>query len=374
MTRDAAIDAMNSETVRSGVWRPTICLVAELPPPTGGMAVQAQRLGANLRAEGYPVIHVPTNALAQQSSWRRIKGLRGAINLLLFFGSMISGVARAQVVHIFSNSFLSFFLFTAPTVSWARLLGRRVVIHYHGGGADRFLEHWSQLALPVLRAGCALIVPSGFLVEVFAKHGLAARVVSNTLMLEDFRYSMREPLRARVLMARHLQPVYNIACGIRAFAKVAARIDDAQLTIAGAGPERESLGQLCRELRVEQRVRFVGNIDNKSMQLLFEASHILLNTSRVDNQPVSILEAFASGLAVVSTAVGGIPYMVSHGEDGLLAPDNDDEALAAQMLELLRNPTLARALVEQGHRRALEYSWTSVYPTLAAIYAGGARE
>ena len=371
MSENVALDAVNPHAARAGLGGLTICLVAELPPPTGGMAVQAQRRGANLRGEGYCVIHVPTNALAQTSRWRRIKGLRGAINWLLFLGQMMLGVARARVLHLFSNSFLSFFLFSAPTVLWARLLGRRVVIHYHGGGADEFLQRWPRLALPVLRAGHALIVPSGFLVDVFARYGLASRVVANTLVLDDFRHAVREPYRPRVLMARHLQPIYNVACGIRAFAKVARHFDDAQLTIAGAGPERDALERLCHELGVAQRVRFVGNIDNQRMRGLFEESHILLNTSRVDNQPVSILEAFASGLAVVSTAVGGIPYMVTHGKDGLLAPDDDDEALAAHMLELLRTPALARALVEQGRRRVQEYSWASVYPALAAVYSGG---
>lgn len=371
MSRDLAMAGAKPATERDAMRRPSICLVAELPPPTGGMAVQAERLGANLRADGYAVNHVATNALPQQSSWRRVKGLRGAINLALFLWQMTVGVARAQVVHLFSNSFLSFFLFTAPTVVWARLLGRRVVIHYHGGGAGEFLQRWSRLALPVLRAGHALIVPSGFLVDVFARHGVPARVVANTVVLEEFRYRVREPLQARVLMARHLQPVYNVGCGIRAFARLAAQVEDAQLTVAGAGPELEALQALCRDLGVAQRVRFVGNIDNQRMRRLFDESHILLNTSRVDNQPVSILEAFASGLAVVSTAVGGIPYMVKHREDGLLAPDDDDAALAAHLLELLRDPTLARALVEQGRRRIHDYSWSSVAPTLAAIYAGG---
>lgn len=373
MSEHAALDMANPAEARAGFGRLTICLVAELPPPTGGMAVQAQRLGENLRGEGYGVIHVPTNALAQASAWRRVKGLRGAINWLLFLGRLLHAVARSQVVHLFSNSFLSFFLFSAPTVLWSRLLGRRVVIHYHGGGADQFLERWARFALPVLRAGHALIVPSGFLVDVFARHGLASRVVANTLVLDDFHYRLREPCRPRVLMARHLQPIYNVACGIRAFARVARQFDDAQLTVAGAGPERDALERLCQQLGVAQRVTFVGNIDNARMRRLFEESHILLNTSRVDNQPVSILEAFASGVAVVSTAVGGIPYMVTHGHDGLLAPDDDDEALAAHMLELLRNPALARGLVEQGQRRVQEYSWASVYPTLAAIYSGGTR-
>ena len=353
--------------------RPSICLVAELPPPTGGMAVQAERLGANLRNEGHGVVHVPTNALHQKSPLRRVKGLRGLVNLALFLWALARGVPRARIVHVFSNSNLSFFLFTLPTALLARLLGRRLVIHYHGGGADEFLRRWSRLALPVLRLGHALIVPSGFLVDVFARYGLKAQAVANMLELDKFRYVLRDPLCPQVLMARHLQPAYNVSCGIRAFAKLVRQHAHATLTVAGAGPERAALDKLCAELAIGELVRFVGNIDNTQMRLIFDASHIYLNTSRVDNQPVSILEAFACGLPVVSTAVGGIPYMVTSEVDGLLAPDDDDEALASHMLRLLRDPTLSRSLSEEGHRRVQDYTWPKIYPLLAAIYATDSR-
>lgn len=348
--------------------RPSVCLVAEMPPPTGGMAVQAERLGANLRAEGHLVVHVPTNALKQKSPLRRVKGLRGAVNLVLFIASLVSGVARVRIVHLFSHSNLSFFLFSLPTALLARLLGRRLVIHYHGGGADEFLQRWSWLALPVLRLGHALIVPSGFLVDVFARYGLPAQAVVNVLELEKFHYALRDPLRAQVLMARHLQPAYNVACGIRAFARVAQQQPQATLTIAGAGPERTALGKLCAELEMADKVRFVGNIDNTQMRLIFDASHIYLNTSRVDNQPVSILEAFACGLPVVSTAVGGIPYMITPEVDGLLAPDDDDATLASHMLRLLSDQALVRRLSEQGRQHVQDYTWPKIYPLLAAIY------
>lgn len=370
MSSGGSTEFITPPGARTGVYRPAICLVGELPPPTGGMAVQAERLGAQLRGEGHTVFHVRTNSLAQTSPWRRVKGLRGVINLAMFLVQMVRGVSHAQVVHLFSNSQLSFFLFSMPTVVWARLIGRRVVVHYHGGGADQFLDQWGWLALPILRAGHSLIVPSGFLVEVFARHQLKALAVPNTLMLEKFRYRLREPLLAKLLMARHLQPVYNVACGIRAFARVCGQIPSASLTIAGAGPQLNELELLCRDLDVFDHVDFVGNIDNERMRRQFEDAHIFLNTSRVDNQPVSILEAFASGLPVVSTSVGGIPYLVSHGKDGLLAPDDDDEAVAAHILELLRNQAFAKSLVEEAHRRVQEYSWARVYPVLIAIYSG----
>ena len=109
------------------------------------------------------------------------------------------------------------------------------------------------------------------------------------------------------------------------------------------------------------------------LRSIFEASHIYLNSSRVDNQPVSILEAFACGLPVVSTAVGGIPYMVTTEVDSLLAPDDDDGILASHMLRLLSDQALARRLSEQGKQNVQHYAWPRIYPLLAAIYGTDCR-
>jgi len=350
---------------------PSVCLVAELPPPTGGMAVQAQRLGDGLRGEGHVVWNVRSNALSYSSPLRRVKYLRGVVNLALFIAELVWLLPRADVVHIFSTSNLSFFLFTVPPALLGRLLGRRVIIHYHGGGAEEFFRAWPRAVLPVLRGADSLIVPSGFLVNAFARFGLAAVPIVNTLDLGRFRFEMHEPLQPRVLIARHLRFPYNVACGIRAFARLHVQFPNATLTVAGDGREREELERLCSELGLSRCVRFVGNVDNARMHDLFHEAHIYLNSSQIDNQPVSILEAFACGLPVVSTAVGGIPYMVRQGEDGLLADDNDDTTLAEHMVRLLSDAALARRLVLSGRERIAEYTWVKVYPQLREQLGSG---
>lgn len=350
---------------------PKVCIVGELPPPNGGMALQAERLTNNLRAEGHSVLNLRTNLLARDSLLRHIKVLGGLLNFLLFLGSVFVTVPRVQVVHVFSHSYLSFLLFTVAPAACARLLGRRLVIHYHGGAAASFLDHWGRLVVPVLRLSHSLIVPSDYLVEVFRTHGLMSLVVPNTVCMDKFTFVHRQPLQPRVLMARHLAYEYNPACGIRAFARVARVFGDATLTIAGDGPLRSELEALCATLGVSQQVYFLGNVDSKRMLEAFDSAHIFLNSSRVDNQPVSMLEALACGLPVVSTAVGGIPFMVTNGEDALLAGDDDDASLADHILRLLAEPELAARLVERGHLRVRSFDWPAVYPLWAAQYAGG---
>jgi glycosyltransferase involved in cell wall biosynthesis len=337
------------------------------------MAVQARLLTENLRKQGHAVFNAPTNPLGHSSSLRRIKWVRGVLNLNLFLARLWGACRKADCVHILSHSYLSFFLFTFPAVAVGKLLRKQVIIHYHGGAAEPFLRSWFWLARFAFASADAVIVPSRFLASVFEKFDIATVEVPNILELEALPFRKRSPLRPRVIMARHLEPDYNAACGIRAFANLKSIFPDATLTIAGDGSERAELISMCSNLGVGDCVNFVGNVANERMRVLYDQADIYLNSSRVDNQPVSILEAFACGLPVVTTAVGGIPYMVTHNEDALLAPDDDPAGLAAHMIALLRDPVLAERLVQNARGRIQEHSWERIYSKQRAIYLPGKR-
>lgn len=349
---------------------PVICLVSELPPPPGGMAVQAEMLSAGLRREGHVVINVPTNALAYASLWRRVPLLRGMVNLSLFLSHLWPACFKADVVHVFSHSYLSFFLFTFPAVAAGKVMGKRVILHYHGGGAGAFLKSWFWLARLALETTDLIIVPSGFLAAVFLRHHLRTVEVPNILELDNLPFRERIPLQPHVIMARHLEPDYNVACGLRAFALLRQSYPQATLTIAGDGSEKAMLVSLCHELGIADGVTFTGNIENSKMKTIYDRADIYLNTSCVDNQPVSILEASACGLPVVSTAVGGIPYMTRHGENAMLAPDNDAAQLAAHLIALLQDKMLSAHLIHQARQRIQEHSWTPIYNKLLKLYRG----
>jgi glycosyltransferase involved in cell wall biosynthesis len=349
---------------------PTICLVAELPPPTGGMAIQAAMLSTALRAEGHEVVNVRTNTLALTSPWRRIPVLRSVINFLGYFAALLRGCRRADIVHVFGNSYLSFFLFSMPAVLVAQMLGKKSVLHYHGGAAREFLQRWGWLAIPILRRADRILVPSGFLRRIFDDFGITSAELPNILPLERLAFHPRLPLQPRIIIARHLEHDYNPSCGLRAFAKVRERYPGATMIVAGDGSERAKLTQQCRELGIADSVRFTGNVDTMAMSKLYDQSDVYLNCSRVDNQPVSMLEAFALGLPVVSTDVGGIPYMAAHGETALLAPSDDDRKLADHVIALLQDGPMASRIASSARASAEQFGWRPIYDRLSAIYRG----
>jgi glycosyltransferase involved in cell wall biosynthesis len=131
---------------------------------------------------------------------------------------------------------------------------------------------------------------------------------------------------------------------------------------------RRGVEQLVESVGLRDAVRFVGFLDMKGKAREGQDADIFLNTNRIDNMPVSVVEACAMGLPVVATNVGGVPYLLRDGETALLVPSEDDAAMAAAVRRLLTQPELAQRLSENGRRLAEESSWTRVLPLWESMF------
>jgi glycosyltransferase involved in cell wall biosynthesis len=253
-----------------------------------------------------------------------------------------------------------------PAIVLGKLFRKKVVVNYHSGEA---LEHLSssRAAVRTLRQADAIVVQSPFLEDVFARSGLETTVIANHLDPGSLPFRTRRPLRPVFLSTRALEPSYDVATTLRAFRIIQHRLPDAELRIIGDGSERARLEQLTQELGL-QAVTFSGIVDAADMAEVYDAADVLLNASTLDSMPLSILEAFASGLPVVSTDAGGIPWLVADGETGLLVPPGDPSELAAAALRLLDDEPLAVELVTAAYARCSAYSWTATREDWLALY------
>jgi glycosyltransferase involved in cell wall biosynthesis len=285
---------------------------------------------------------------------------------------------------VLANSGWAWHLFAAPAIWVARLRSVPVVVNYHGGDAERFfkrawpVKHWT------LRAADAVVVPSGFLQQVFRNLGIDSVVISNVIDLDHFqpRATKQRAAFPHVVITRNLEPIYGIDTALRAFALIRSRLSGARLTIAGEGPHRAELERLARELRVAEAVHFIGRLRRQGMADLYADADLMLNASSVDNTPNSILEAYAARVPIVSTDVGGIPYIARDGETALLVPPRDPPAMAAAACRVLCDSELAESLVEHGMRVARVHGWNEVrvhwlrlyqslaFPSEAAVVGG----
>jgi glycosyltransferase involved in cell wall biosynthesis len=324
--------------------------------------VQAQRLVDGWRKD--PAVDawiVPIDPIppAPFDKLLRIKYLRTAVTQLCYWPLLLRELRKADIVHAFSASYTSFLLAPLPAVIVARLLGKPVILNYHSGEAPDHLRRSPVARLTMRNVVDANVVPSAFLRGVLLSFGIDSDVVHNTVDLRRFVYRVRHPLRPRLLCTRNFEPLYNIACVLRAFARIQALYPEATLTLVGSGSQDAALHQQAAALRL-RNVTFAGRVPPSDMHRYYDEADIYLQAPSIDNMPLSVLEAFASGMPVVSTDVGGVPSILRNGVDGLLVSNDDDEALAAAAVRLLNNPSLARHLASSAHGTLAAYEWPVV--------------
>lgn len=350
-----------------------IALVGPLPPSSGGMANQTVQLAKLLRNEGIEVELVQVNR--PYHPWVvSLKGLRAVFRLVPYLRHLSHACGKADLVHIMANSGWSWHLFAAPAIWIAHLRGTPVIVNYRGGEASSFFAKAFAWVKPSLDRVNMIIVPSGFLEAIFKKRGFIPEIVPNII---DFSRFFAVPAAAdhkwtespHLLVARNLEKIYDNATALQAFKIVHDAVPLARLTIAGSGPELAALQALTRTLQLEDAVTFTGRVNNQDMPQLYRNADIMLNPTLADNMPISILEALASGIPVVSTDVGGIPYLVQHEQTALLVAVGNPHAMADAVLSLLQHPDKAARLRQAGVELVSNYTWPHVRKRLLSVYA-----
>ncbi len=160
----------------------------------------------------------------------------------------------------------------------------------------------------------------------------------------------------RFVTLSRLIPIKGLDYTLKAFALMMQKADvSAQLTLIGEGPELDNLRQLAHQLQIADRIIFTGMLPHPEMKKTLQYADVFLQHSTVrEGSPVSIAEACACGLPVVSTHCGGIPDLIDHGRTGFLVEQTDSVAMADSMAQLARDADLrqqfglaARLKIEQ---------------------------
>lgn len=348
-----------------------VALVAPVPPPNGGMAMQAGKLADRLRAEGLSVVLIPTNPdFPAALRWSKtIPGVRTFVRFCIYL-IHLRALRHVEVVHVFACSHLYFFISVVPALLVGRLFRCRVLVNYRGGEADSFFARWGRLAGFFLKRAAAVVVPSEFLQEVFRRRlNIDAAILPNIADDELFVFRDRSVFDPVFVVSRQLEPIYGHDVIIRAFAMIRRERPAARLKIAGGGSLRQSLEEMVAREKIGG-VEFFGTVEHRQLADIYAASAVMVNASVADNFPGSLIEAFLCGLPVVTTDVGGIPCMVGHRHNGLLVKPGDVAALAAGMLEVVRDPALARSLAQEGQAYAQQYCWEQIKEKIYTLYFG----
>lgn len=297
---------------------------------------------------------------------RHVPGLRTIVRTPFYLAGLWRGLRDTDIAHMFSASYSSFFI--APTPAWliARLRGKKTLIHYHSGEARDHLRN-SRLARSILKRIDRIVTPSAYLVDVFSEFGLKADPVPNIIDFSQFHYRERKPLRPHLVCTRGFHPYYCADVAVKAFALVLKDYPDATLDLVGGGPLESEIRKLVSDLTLTS-VNFCGVASRDEIGKYYDRADIFINASRLDNMPVSVLEAYASGTPVVSTSPDGMNYLVHQERTGLLSPVGDSVALAASVTRLLHDSDLAARLIAGGLQQIDHYRWNLVSRQWLEIY------
>ena len=213
----------------------------------------------------------------------------------------------------------------------------------------------------------ANIVLSGFLAKVIDNHHLPYTVIPNIIELNESHYRERTSIQPNFICVRAHEPLYNIPCILRAFQKVLTELPEATLTLVGDGSQHEALITMVKEMGLKN-VSFIGRVDNSEIYQYLDQADIFLSAPKVDNMPVSVLEAMNAGLLVISSKVGGVPYMIEHNKTGYLFQSDDSNALARLMIQAVQQSSENRTIIRHAHQIVNDYRWESIRKKLYSTY------
>lgn len=329
-----------------------VLLVANYKSGIGGISVQVNSINEKLIEENIK---------------SEIFSTKGSILFRFFsiFRLLVVG-RKFDVFHIHGCSYLGFFPIVVGCII-GKILKKKIVITFHGGDANDFFAKHTKFVRFFLTKSDENIVLSGFLGEVFDKYKIPYIVIPNLIELSKNTFKQRDKFEPNFISVRSLRKLYNIECILKAFAEVQSTYTNAKLQILGDGNYRDKLEEYAKELKLKN-VDFIGQVSSDDIYKHLSKADVFLSSPYVDNQPVSILEAFNAGLLVISSNVGGIPYMIKDGETGLMFGSNNCKELAEKMIFAIQQQDISKRMVLNAYNELEKYTWQEIKYKLLKLY------
>ena len=336
--------------------KPRLCVVGPLVGCNSGhVTTQGEILAAHFRAAGYCVTATsgaPSRYARLIETWRTLVRSRRLIDTVLL---QVYG-GRSFVVEDVASAL-------------ARRFGHQIVMHLRGGAMPAFMARFPRWTRRVLARADAIVTPSPFLARAVGRLGWASHTIPNLIDVSAYPFRYRTAVRPRLFWMRSFHAIYNPGMAIRVLARLRSTMPEASLVMAGQDDGLEhSVRAEAERLGLENAVRFAGFLDAAGKAREGMVTDVFLNTNRIDNAPVAVIEAWAMGLPVVSTDVGGLKDLIRDGETGLLVPDDDVEAMTNAIVRLIGDPTLTGRLSTNGRREAAQSSWAQVGPQWERLF------
>ncbi len=313
----------------------------------GNTTTVIETLGASLTQEGYAVVY---------ASDKKNQLLR----LLDMIFTTIKYVSKVDFVLIDTYSTVSF-NYALITSQICRFFNKKYIPILHGGNLPNRLERNPYLCRLVFKNAHVNVAPSHYLLNAFSNHGYRNLVfIPNTIEIDKYSFHARDFETPKLLWVRSFASIYNPMMAIEVASKIQKHYPESILCMVG--PDKENLVEQCQHYAnsLHTNVLFTGKLSKEQWIELSKEYNVFINTTHFDNTPVSVIEAMALGLPIVSTNVGGIPYLLNDTSDALLVSDGDSEQMFVAIERLFKDSTLRNALILNARTKAESFDWKQV--------------
>lgn len=320
-------------------------------------------IGNQLKHDKVTITSVDTLGVFLKKEGFGMRTSSGKRNKFLRFLDMCFAVFRyrkvTDIVLIDTYSTKNFYY--AIAVAWCcKRINKSYIPILRGGNLPTRLKNDRWKSKFLFRDAFINVSPSTFLKEQFLKFGFENVVcIPNTIELKAYPFYERS-VEPNLLWVRSFSKIYNPLLAVQVLEKLNVRYPDA--TLCMVGPEKDGSLAECKKYASEKdlKVEFTGKLSKAEWFQLSKKYSIFINTTNFDNTPVSVIEAMALGLPVVSTNVGGIPYLLSHQEDGLLVKPNDVDLFVKSISHIIDNPKLVAKMICNARLKAESFDWEKV--------------
>ena len=307
-----------------------------------------ETLGLQLQSEGYPLFYAGTKKNA-------------ALRLLEMIWTLIQLSPKVDFVLIDTYSTTGFWYAWLSAV-WSRLLSVKYIPILRGGNLPARLNRSKWFCDRIFPQAHANVAVSGYLKHAFDKAGYPAIVIPNNIDISQYHFKQRDAFHPRLLWVRSFHRQYNPNMAAEVLALLLKDYPEAKLCMVGPdkdGSMQEFKNQ-CKKLRITDHVKITGLLSKPQWHRLSEKYDIFINTTNVDNTPVSVIEAMALGLPVVSTHVDGIPFLLDDKKDALLVSKNDAAGMYAETKKIIENTLVGNTISVNARTKAESFDWQTV--------------
>lgn len=241
----------------------------------------------------------------------------------------------------------------------------------HGGDLPSFSRRWSSPVFRLLSSAVVVTTPSRYLYEQLKSFRSDIRIIPNALDITNYVYHRRSCPVLKLIWLRAFHNIYNPSLAPKVLKILSDKYPDVHLTMIGPDKGDGSLQrtkQFAEAFGVADKITYPGRIEKSHVPLWLQNGDIFINTTNIDNTPISVIEAMACGLCVVSTNVGGLPYLLENEVDALLVPPDDPDAMATAVQRILKEPDLAVRLSYNARKKAEQFDWSIVLPQWKKLF------